>query len=83
MKNTIRIVESKRHGKNTKGNKKTSAFQVRDYCLLSPLDYMLIRQFRFKVGNQASRDEARGMAESFAANKRERLRWKKERTATL
>jgi hypothetical protein len=66
----IKVVESKRHGKAGKGRKRTSTWQVRDYCLHGPNDYLLKKQITFIVGDNISRDSAHAKALKFAENLR-------------
>lgn len=54
---TLLIFESFGHGKNVAGNKKTSSIQVREY-FPNGRDYLLKKQFRFVLGNQASKNAA-------------------------
>lgn len=52
----LRVVESTGHGKACKGRKRTSTFQV-----IEPIPgggHYLKRQFRFTVGDEASRKRA-------------------------
>lgn len=65
MKSTIKVVESQRHGKATKGNKKTSSWQVRDYCLTGT-DYLLLKQVTFKRGSIEAKNSAYMKALEFA-----------------
>jgi hypothetical protein len=64
MKASIHIIESQGHGKCVKGGKRTSTVQVQDHCL--EVGYLLLKQFRFTVGNSESRDKAWLKASVFA-----------------
>ena len=62
----LTIRESTGHGKAVKGTKKTSTIQVREEY--GGGAYMLVKQFRFKVGDRASRAKALEKAECFVTD---------------
>lgn len=66
----VLIVESSRHGKAVKGTKKTSTIQVREYTYMKgsdkPSGYFLKGQFRFTVGDMASKAAAEAKAKKYA-----------------
>jgi hypothetical protein len=62
----IIVAESKGHGKNVKGGKRTSTFQVRHYCLADPKDFLLKKQFSFMVDDRYDRSKAFSKASAYA-----------------
>lgn len=58
------IVESARHGKACKGLKKTSSIQIRNSYDLDG-SYILMKQIRFIIGDQKSKERAIVKAKEF------------------
>lgn len=62
-KRNITIAPSTGHGKACKGNKRTSTIQVRE--ILDEKNYLLLKQFRYTVGDQESRSKALKKAQDY------------------
>lgn len=61
--NRLQVIQSRGHGKACRGMKRTATFQVIEP---SGDGYLVKKQFRFTIGDDASRGKALRKAEEFA-----------------